>query len=221
MIGVLSARVPLSTRVQKVVCCAKGDTFTNVADSSAPLTQPELYANKLNPRLKGYLTQGDGRNDIDPAKTRFSVVIVDFMYFNGCLKIFSKNWQQDVIRSEWNREWQGNSGTPIAHWPNVPDDKKVWIYFQDDGSLVVYGKDRAILWGAGYTNTNGKPHEKKLKFQSDGHLVIYDNGKPVWKADPFRNDCRLRLMSGPPYIMIDTEQEGGRTVWCTAIRWLD
>ena len=90
----------------------------------------------------------------------------------------------------------------------------ITIIFQDDGNLVVYDKWRNVKWASGNSRLNGK--QKILKWQNDGHLVMYEEGKDYWAPPKNNNACWLRFMSGPPYFMIDSHENDGPVLYSAA-----
>ena len=67
-------------------------------------------------------------------------------------------------RAVWASNTHGNTN-------NV----RIGARFQDDGNLVLYNKNRGVLWAA---SSNGG---HMMIMQDDGNLVVYHNdGAPIW-----------------------------------------
>ncbi|WP_434155778.1 hypothetical protein [Pseudomonas sp. JZ134] len=58
------------------------------------------------------------------------------------------------------------------------------LIFQNDGNLVVYGNDNAVLWAAYTENKNAV----QAVMQTDGNFVIYDEkGAALWHSNTYNN----------------------------------
>lgn len=180
--------------------------FTGLADTAWD-GSPADYASEENPRVMRHLSETE--NDINPTKQRFGVIIHDFLHFQHSVKIISKHWQQRVY-TPGSLQFAASDAAPVHQFENG-----IRFMFQKDCNLVVYDKDNNVKW-ATTTTQSGQSESRSLHFQEDGNLVIYDNNRPIWASVTDRhNDCKLRFLSGPPYIMIDTNKEDGQILWTT------
>ena len=67
------------------------------------------------------------------------------------------------------------------------------LIYQEDGNLVLYGKNKKVIWASNSDNT-GKPG--KAIMQDDGNFVVYnEEGKAVWASDTDKNgpNCIVQL----------------------------
>ena len=65
----------------------------------------------------------------------------------------------------------------ISIWESkTTNDNADFLYFDQHGNLVIFGKDDSILWSAGIGQ-----NAEKLVMQDDGNVVLYkDDGRSVW-----------------------------------------
>lgn len=182
--------------------------FTVISMSGYTRT-PKDYADGINPRLMRFL--GETANDIDPAMQRFGVIVLDFLEPRHAMKILSKSWQQNVYQTmEFNM--YASNVRPFAAFPNG-----VEFWFDGDGILLVERHGESI-WSVGRYEKQ-PPHLPRVTFQHSNKLVTYSgDGQLSWASNLACRErqpvnCRLRIMSGPPYIMIDSEQNSGEIEW--------
>lgn len=96
----------------------------------------------------------------------------------------------------------------LSEWRLTAPDWSCHMIMQDDGNLVIYDRDDAVLWAS---NTVGNPGAE-LRFQEDGNVVIYsEDGTPLWATGTdgestirfgLDGGCRATLWSaaGPVWI---------------------
>lgn len=169
---------------------------------------PEEFARRVNPCIMRHL--GDRTYDIDPKRQRYGVIVMDYIVTKNCLKIICKNWQQAV--------WQpGGLNEVDSDDAFQKFDNGVFFSFQKDRNFVAYGGPGKAKWSSEtWKNSGGN---LKLQFQGDNNLCIYDNQQCVWdtktdKGNHGTGDVHLRLMGGPPYIMIEEQDRDGNVLWC-------
>ncbi|KIW87769.1 uncharacterized protein Z519_11743 [Cladophialophora bantiana CBS 173.52] len=101
----------------------------------------------------------------------------------------------------WNPSWKGN-GSVVADFSSTKEAVKIFI--QTDGDLVVYAKNGADARWASMMNM-AQADKKRLSFQDDGNLVIYENGDGRWSLDRFACNSKLRVMHGPLFFTVDSD----------------
>jgi hypothetical protein len=178
--------------------------FTTLADQSIPIgPTAQEYARNMSPKLRVRFGHDDSK--IDPKQNRFGVIIVDFIRYGDVVKIVSKNWLQDVCGY---KDWKAG-GPSIASWPSSRQATRIEL--QDDGNLVVYTRE-GPKWAS--ESARAKSDNKLLSFQDDGNLVIKQGTNVIWATKrPFIKEDRLRLMHGPPFLMLDTSEQSGQVIW--------
>ena len=95
--------------------------------------------------------------------------------------------------------------------PFVTFDNGVKLILQTDGNIVVYDGKNTPLWASKSNVGNGDASKLALKFQSDGNLVEFYNGKPVWDSKTAGKGTKLVLLDAYPLLTIlDTD---GNVAW--------
>ncbi len=67
------------------------------------------------------------------------------------------------------------------------------LIYQEDGNLVLYDKNKKVIWASNSNNT-GKPGRAAM--QDDGNFVVYNSEeKPVWASETDKNgpNCIVQL----------------------------
>ncbi|MDZ7744502.1 MAG: hypothetical protein U5K77_01950 [Candidatus Saccharibacteria bacterium] len=155
---------------------------------------------------------------------------------------FEEIWQKSphnqlkrlVMQGDGNLVLYNTSGNPVWH-TGTYGNAGAWFAVQHDGNMVVYSEDNVPLWAS---NTVQRPHmlkhvtptlpayklfpgqkletadrKRKLVIQSDGNLVLYDQGKALWATYTVGENIKyLAMQSDGNLVLYNTD---GDPVWYT------
>ena len=158
---------------------------------------PIANADDMNARLRRHLTED--YMQIDPLKQRLGVIILDGITMPDVAKIVARNWQQ----------WRFAPGDLDLDNAVGKDDRFVWfgngvhVCFQGDGNLVVYSREKNVLWSSETTMR----WIKYLRFTMKDNLHMDDGeGNVKWQGgSKWEENSRLIFMDRAPYIMVETK----------------
>ena len=162
-------------------------------------------ADDMNARLRRHLTED--YMQIDPLKQRLGVIILDGITMPDVAKIVARNWQQ----------WRFAPGDLDLDNAVGKDDRFVWfgngvhVCFQGDGNLVVYSREKNVLWSSETTMR----WIKYLRFTMKDNLHMDDGeGNVKWQGgSKWEENSRLIFMDRAPYIMVETKGGWGEILW--------
>lgn len=102
--------------------------------------------------------------------------------------------------------------TTVAAGSTV-NNGSVKLTLQTNGNLLVLNPLNQILWAS---NTSGRACTAQTcvaAFQTDGNLVLYQNGAPYWASGPISPNAWLAVSPVSPYLKIIATN--GTTIWQT------
>jgi hypothetical protein len=115
--------------------------------------------------------------------------------------------KQKALRVSFERDTLNShaSSNPLIKFENGNT-----FHVQLDGNLVYYDPKKPI-WGAGSNVGKGDGNKLLFRFQDDGNLVLYYEGRAQWASDTHGTGRKFVIQDSWPYLSISNEK--GEVVW--------
>ncbi len=115
--------------------------------------------------------------------------------------------KQKALRVSFERDTLNShaSANPLIKFENGNT-----FHVQLDGNLVYYDPKKPI-WGAGSNVGKGDGNKLLFRFQDDGNLVLYYEGRAQWASDTHGSGRKFVIQDSWPYLSILNEK--GEVVW--------